>query len=101
MQHTTEGSGADQSIRCATVGSVWFQRIGADLRAPLVSFRGFDRYSSSIDMASALHYWVVHPGALLCARFACARERVGHELMIAGAVLSVMPLLLLFLVKRC
>jgi hypothetical protein len=32
----------------------------------------------------------------------CARERAGHELMISGAVVSVAPLLLLFLVlKRC
>jgi ABC-type glycerol-3-phosphate transport system permease component len=31
-----------------------------------------------------------------------APESAGHELMIAGAVLSVVPLLLLFLVlKRC
>jgi DMSO/TMAO reductase YedYZ molybdopterin-dependent catalytic subunit len=30
-------------------------RIGADLRAPFVSFRCFDGYSTSIDMASALH----------------------------------------------
>ena len=28
---------------------------GADLRAPFVSFRCFDGYSTSIDMASALH----------------------------------------------
>jgi len=31
------------------------QRIGADLRAPFVSFKCFDGYSTSIDMASALH----------------------------------------------
>jgi DMSO/TMAO reductase YedYZ molybdopterin-dependent catalytic subunit len=30
-------------------------RIGADIRAPFVSFRCFDGYSTSIDMASALH----------------------------------------------
>jgi len=33
----------------------FLQRIGADLRAPFVSFRCFDGYSTSIDMASALH----------------------------------------------
>jgi DMSO/TMAO reductase YedYZ molybdopterin-dependent catalytic subunit len=30
-------------------------RIGADIRSPFVSFRCFDGYSTSIDMASALH----------------------------------------------
>jgi DMSO/TMAO reductase YedYZ molybdopterin-dependent catalytic subunit len=30
-------------------------RIGADIRAPFVSFKCFDGYSTSIDMASALH----------------------------------------------
>jgi DMSO/TMAO reductase YedYZ molybdopterin-dependent catalytic subunit len=33
----------------------FLQRIGADLRAPFVSFKCFDGYSTSIDMASALH----------------------------------------------
>src|SRR5437879_4727964 len=33
----------------------FLQRIGADLHAPFVSFRCFDGYSTSIDMASALH----------------------------------------------
>ncbi len=33
----------------------FLQRIGADLRAPFVSFRCFDGYSSSLDMASVLH----------------------------------------------
>jgi DMSO/TMAO reductase YedYZ molybdopterin-dependent catalytic subunit len=33
----------------------FLQRIGADLRAPYVSFKCFDGYSTSIDMASALH----------------------------------------------
>jgi hypothetical protein len=45
--------------------------------------------------------WLVHRGALLM-RGSPAPESAGHELMIAGAVLSVVPLLLLFLVlKRC
>ena len=35
--------------------STFLQRIGADLQAPFVSFRCFDGYSTSIDMASALH----------------------------------------------
>jgi DMSO/TMAO reductase YedYZ molybdopterin-dependent catalytic subunit len=34
---------------------VFLQRIGADPRARFVSFRCFDGYSTSIDMASALH----------------------------------------------
>jgi DMSO/TMAO reductase YedYZ molybdopterin-dependent catalytic subunit len=34
---------------------VFLQRIGADLRAPFVSFKCFDGYSTSIDMPSALH----------------------------------------------
>jgi DMSO/TMAO reductase YedYZ molybdopterin-dependent catalytic subunit len=34
---------------------VFLQRIGADLRAPYVSFKCFDGYSTSIDMPSALH----------------------------------------------
>ena len=34
---------------------VFLQRIGADLRAPFVSFKCFDGYSTSIDTASALH----------------------------------------------
>jgi len=34
---------------------VFLQRIGADLHAPFVTFRCFDGYSTSIDMASALH----------------------------------------------
>jgi DMSO/TMAO reductase YedYZ molybdopterin-dependent catalytic subunit len=34
---------------------VFLQRIGADLRARYVGFECFDDYSSSIDMASALH----------------------------------------------
>jgi len=33
----------------------FLQRIGADLRAPYVSFKCFDGYSTSIDMPSALH----------------------------------------------
>jgi DMSO/TMAO reductase YedYZ molybdopterin-dependent catalytic subunit len=33
----------------------FLQRIGADLRAPYVGFKCFDGYSTSIDMASALH----------------------------------------------
>jgi DMSO/TMAO reductase YedYZ molybdopterin-dependent catalytic subunit len=33
----------------------FLERVGADLRAPFVSFRCFDGYSTSIDMASALH----------------------------------------------
>ena len=33
----------------------FLQRIGADLHAPFVSFKCFDGYSTSIDMASALH----------------------------------------------
>jgi len=33
----------------------FLRRIGADLRAPFVSFKCFDGYSTSIDMASALH----------------------------------------------
>jgi len=33
----------------------FLERIGADLHAPFVSFRCFDGYSTSIDMASALH----------------------------------------------
>ena len=33
----------------------FLERIGADLRAPFVSFKCFDGYSTSIDMASALH----------------------------------------------
>jgi DMSO/TMAO reductase YedYZ molybdopterin-dependent catalytic subunit len=33
----------------------FLQRIGADLRAPFVGFKCFDGYSTSIDMASALH----------------------------------------------
>ena len=35
--------------------SVFLQHIGADLRAPYVAFHCFDGYSTSIDMASALH----------------------------------------------
>lgn len=35
--------------------STFLQRTGADLRAPYVSFKCFDGYSTSIDMASALH----------------------------------------------
>ena len=34
---------------------VFLQRVGADLRAPFVSFKCFDGYSTSIDMPSALH----------------------------------------------
>lgn len=34
---------------------VFLNRIGADLRAPYVNFNCFDGYSTSIDMASALH----------------------------------------------
>jgi DMSO/TMAO reductase YedYZ molybdopterin-dependent catalytic subunit len=34
---------------------VFLQRIGAELRAPFVTFRCFDGYWTSIDMASALH----------------------------------------------
>jgi DMSO/TMAO reductase YedYZ molybdopterin-dependent catalytic subunit len=34
---------------------IFLQRIGADLRARYVAFECFDDYSSSIDMASALH----------------------------------------------
>jgi DMSO/TMAO reductase YedYZ molybdopterin-dependent catalytic subunit len=34
---------------------VFLQRIGADLRAPFVSFKCFDGYSTSMDMPSALH----------------------------------------------
>jgi DMSO/TMAO reductase YedYZ molybdopterin-dependent catalytic subunit len=34
---------------------VLLQRVGADPRAPFVSFKCFDGYSTSIDMASALH----------------------------------------------
>jgi len=34
---------------------IFLRRIGADLRAKYVAFRCFDDYSSSIDMASALH----------------------------------------------
>ena len=33
----------------------FLRRIGADLRAPYVAFRCFDGYSTSLDMASALH----------------------------------------------
>jgi DMSO/TMAO reductase YedYZ molybdopterin-dependent catalytic subunit len=33
----------------------FLQRVGADLRAPFVGFKCFDGYSTSIDMASALH----------------------------------------------
>ncbi len=33
----------------------FLKRIGADLRAPYVTFKCFDGYSTSIDMASALH----------------------------------------------
>ncbi len=33
---------------------VFLQRVGADLRAPYVTFKCFDGYSTSIDMASAL-----------------------------------------------
>lgn len=33
----------------------FLEQIGADLRAPFVSFKCFDGYSTSIDMASALH----------------------------------------------
>ncbi|CAI9122234.1 molybdopterin-dependent oxidoreductase [Brytella acorum] len=35
--------------------SMFLQRVGADLRAKYVSFRCFDDYSTSIDMATALH----------------------------------------------
>jgi DMSO/TMAO reductase YedYZ molybdopterin-dependent catalytic subunit len=34
---------------------VFLRRIGADLRARYVSFKCFDGYSTSLDMASALH----------------------------------------------
>lgn len=35
--------------------SMFLQRVGADLRAKYVNFRCFDDYSTSIDMATALH----------------------------------------------
>lgn len=35
--------------------SIFLQRVGADLRAKYVNFRCFDDYSTSIDMATALH----------------------------------------------
>jgi DMSO/TMAO reductase YedYZ molybdopterin-dependent catalytic subunit len=35
--------------------SMFLQRVGADLRAPYVGFTCFDGYSTSLDMASALH----------------------------------------------
>jgi DMSO/TMAO reductase YedYZ molybdopterin-dependent catalytic subunit len=44
---------------------LFLERIGADLRAPYVGFRCADNYSTSIDMASALH-----PQTQLALRFA-------------------------------
>jgi DMSO/TMAO reductase YedYZ molybdopterin-dependent catalytic subunit len=44
---------------------LFLERIGADLRAPYVGFRCADNYSTSIDMASALH-----PQTQLTLRFA-------------------------------
>ncbi|MEN3168429.1 molybdopterin-dependent oxidoreductase [Gluconobacter sp. OJB] len=35
--------------------SIFLQKVGADLRAKYVNFRCFDDYSTSIDMATALH----------------------------------------------
>jgi DMSO/TMAO reductase YedYZ molybdopterin-dependent catalytic subunit len=35
--------------------ALFLKRVGADLRAPYVGFQCFDGYSTSIDMASALH----------------------------------------------
>ncbi len=35
--------------------TLFLQHVGADLRARYVGFECFDDYSSSIDMASALH----------------------------------------------
>ena len=43
---------------------VFLRRIGADLRARYVAFKCFDSYSTSIDMASALH-----PQTILAGRF--------------------------------
>jgi len=54
----------------------FLQRIGADLCAPFVSFKCFDAYSTSIDMASALHpQTILAPGfrwAALAPEWGCS-----------------------------
>jgi len=43
----------------------FLERVGADLRAKYVAFKCYDDYTSSIDMATALH-----PQTLLATRYA-------------------------------
>jgi len=55
----------------------FLQRIGADLHAPYVSFKCFDGYWTSIDMASALHPQTLlaldFDGQPLAPEWGCAR----------------------------